>query len=90
MALQPLWALVAFHLPDLFTIGRTPWKSDQLVARPLPKYRTAETQQNTYTPNIHALSGFELTITASGRAKTVHALDCAATVTGGVYLCLYI
>jgi hypothetical protein len=28
--------------------------------------------------------GFELTIPASERAKTVHALDRAATVTGGV------
>jgi hypothetical protein len=27
-------------------------------------------------------AGFEPTITASGRAKTVHALDCSATVTG--------
>jgi hypothetical protein len=29
MALQPLWALAAFQPPDLFTIGRTPWTSDQ-------------------------------------------------------------
>jgi hypothetical protein len=39
MALQPLWALVAFQFLDLFTDGRTPWTSDQLVARPLPKHR---------------------------------------------------
>jgi hypothetical protein len=67
MALQPLWALAAFQFPDLFTIGRTPWTSDQLVARPLPKPRTV---------------GFEPTITVSERVKTVHALDRVATVTG--------
>jgi hypothetical protein len=40
--------------------GRTPWTSDQLVARPLPKHRITQTQKNahthTHTPNIHALS----------------------------------
>jgi hypothetical protein len=50
------WPL--FQSPDLFTIGRTSWTSDQLVARPLPKYRTAQTQnKHIYTANIHALSG---------------------------------
>jgi hypothetical protein len=44
MALQPLWALAAFQFPHLFTIGRTSWTSDQLVARLLPKHRI-----NTYT-----------------------------------------
>jgi hypothetical protein len=30
-----------FEFPDLlFTIGRTPWMSDQLIARPLPKLWT--------------------------------------------------
>jgi hypothetical protein len=39
MALQPLWALASFSVSwsILFTIGRTPWMSDQLIARPLPK-----------------------------------------------------
>jgi hypothetical protein len=44
MALQPLWALTAFQSHNLFTIGRAPWTSDQLVARSLPKYRTAQTE----------------------------------------------
>jgi hypothetical protein len=58
MALRPFWALVPFQFPDLFTIGRTPWTSDQLVTRPLPKQRTAQTQnKHICTPNIHALSG---------------------------------
>jgi hypothetical protein len=48
--------------------------SDQLIARPLP------TQGNTLTsmPRV----GFESTILASKRAKTVHALDHSVTVTG--------
>jgi hypothetical protein len=37
-----------FHFSlDLYTIGRTPWTSDQPVARPLPKYRTAQRKINT-------------------------------------------
>jgi hypothetical protein len=66
------WPL--FQSPDLFTIGRTPWTSDQLLARPLTKHRTAQTQnKHIYT---HQTSipwvGFEPTITASEQAKTVH------------------
>jgi hypothetical protein len=39
------------------TDGRTPWKSDQFVARPLPKRRTTQTQyKRIHTPNTHALS----------------------------------
>jgi hypothetical protein len=33
LALQLLWAMAVFQSPDLFTIGRTPWRSDQLVTR---------------------------------------------------------
>jgi hypothetical protein len=58
MVLQPLWALVSFQFLDLFTTSRTTWTSDQLVTRPLPKHRTAQTQnKHIYTPNIHAVSG---------------------------------
>jgi hypothetical protein len=61
MALQPLWALSAFQSPDLFTIDRTPWTSDQLIARPLPKHRTAQTQNRyIYTPNFRALRGIRI------------------------------
>jgi hypothetical protein len=35
----------------LYTVGRTPWAGDQLVARPLPSHRI-----NAHT-DIHALSG---------------------------------
>jgi hypothetical protein len=45
LALQPPWALAsAFQFHDHFTNGRTPWTSDQLVARPLHKQRTTQTQ----------------------------------------------
>jgi hypothetical protein len=58
ISLQRLWTLAVFHFPDLFTIGRTPWMSNQLVTRFLPKHRTAQTQNNhMYTRNIHTLSG---------------------------------
>jgi hypothetical protein len=57
LAVQPPWALAsAFQFHDHFTDGGTPWTSDQLVARPLPKHRTTQTQ-NKHTPNIHALYG---------------------------------
>jgi hypothetical protein len=71
--------LISQFLDD-FTDGGTPWTSDQLVGRPLPIHRT--TEKHTQTPNNHALIGFEPTILASEQAKTVHALDCSATVTG--------
>jgi hypothetical protein len=59
LALQPPRALAsAFQFHDNFTDGRTPWMSDQLVARPLPKHRTTQTlNKRIHTPNIHVLSG---------------------------------
>jgi hypothetical protein len=44
MALQPLWALAAFQFPNLYTVGRTPWTSDQPVARPLPTQDNPNTE----------------------------------------------
>jgi hypothetical protein len=60
MTLQPFvgpWPLLQFR--NLLHIdGRAPWTSDQPVARPLPTYRTTQTQnKRSHTPNIHALSG---------------------------------
>jgi hypothetical protein len=46
---------------------------DQPVARPLPT-------QNKRTQTSYVLSGFEPTIAAFERTKTVHALDRAASV----------
>jgi hypothetical protein len=73
MALQPFvgpWFLM------FYTINRTPWTSDQPVARPLPTHRTTQTQTSM------SQVGFELTIPLFERAKTVHAIDHAATAIG--------
>jgi hypothetical protein len=64
-----------------YTDGRTPWASDQPVARPLPTRRTTQAQ-NKRTHTAITWVGFELTISAFGRAKTVHVLDRAATLIG--------
>jgi hypothetical protein len=59
MALQPFvgpWPLLQFR--NLFyTVGRTPWASDQPVARPLPTHRTAQTQNKHTHTDKYALSG---------------------------------
>jgi hypothetical protein len=56
---SPPWALAsAFQFHNHFTDGGTPWASDQLVARPLPKHRTTQTQnKRIHISNIHALCG---------------------------------
>jgi hypothetical protein len=66
------------------TVGRSPWTSDQVVARSLPvhKHRITHTQHKHQTSMLEA--GFEPTITASERAKTILALDDSATVAGHV------
>jgi hypothetical protein len=57
LALQPPRASV-FQFYDRFTDGRTPWTSDQPVARPIPKHRTTQTQnKRIHTRNNHAPSG---------------------------------
>jgi hypothetical protein len=39
------WTLaVFFSFLILYTVGRTPWIGDQPVARPLPTYRTTQTE----------------------------------------------
>jgi hypothetical protein len=58
-ALSGPWPLIQFR-NQFFADGRTPWASDQLVASPLPKHRTAQAQnKHIHTPNIHALSGIQ-------------------------------
>jgi hypothetical protein len=63
---------------------------DEPVARPLLTHRTAQTQ-NKRTQTSMPRVGFEPTIPVFERAKTVHALDRAATVNGLLthYLVLY-
>jgi hypothetical protein len=57
--------------------------SDRPVGRTLPKYRTEQHRINAYTHQTSMPEvGFEPTITASVRTKTVPALDRAATVAG--------
>jgi hypothetical protein len=61
-----------FSFLILYTVGRIPGTGYQPVARPLPTYRTTQTSM----PRVR----FEPTIPVLERAKTVHALDRAATV----------
>jgi hypothetical protein len=70
-----------FSFLILHTVGRTPRTGDQPVARPLLTHRTTQTQ-NKRTLTSLPWVGFEPTIPAFERAKTVHALDRAATVIG--------
>jgi hypothetical protein len=67
-----------FSVSIFCTVGRTPWTGDQPVASSLPSHRTAQTQ-NKRTQTSMPQVGFEPTIPVFERAKTVHALDRAAT-----------
>jgi hypothetical protein len=64
-----------------YTVGRTPWKGNQPVARPLPAHRTAQIQNKRAQESIPQV-GFEPTILMFERAKTVHFLDRRATMIG--------
>jgi hypothetical protein len=76
-----------FSFLILYTVGRTPWAEDQPIIKPLPTHKTTQTQKRQISmPRI----GFEPTIPAFGRVKTVHALDRRATVIGVAMLLLYI
>jgi hypothetical protein len=79
------WPL--FQFPNLYTVGRTPWRSDQPVTKPLPTRRSTQTQ-NKRTQTSMPWVGFEPTTPAFEREKTVHALDRAATVIGCAWVCL--
>jgi hypothetical protein len=90
LALQPPWALdphFLFH--DLFTdgrlLGRVISSSQGLYLNTgQHKHRINTYTYQTYMPCM----GFETTIPASERAKTVHNLDRSATVTGNSQNCL--
>jgi hypothetical protein len=71
-----------FSFLILYTAGRTPWTGDQSVARSLPTHRTTQTQNKHTIQTSMPWVGFEPMIPAFERAKTVHALDRAATVIG--------
>jgi hypothetical protein len=78
---HPWNASTHFSFLILYTVGRTPWTSDQPVARPLPKHRTTQTQ-NKCRQTLIPRAGFEPTIPVFERAKTFHVLDRAAPVIG--------
>jgi hypothetical protein len=65
----------------VYTISKTPWMGDQPVARPLPAQRITQTQNKPTQASISRV-GIEPTPPVFERAKTIHALDLAATVIG--------
>jgi hypothetical protein len=67
------WSLLQFPNP-FYTHGRTPWTGDKPVTR--------TTQTQTAMPWV----GFEPTIPAFKRAKTVDILDGAATMIGKIWI----
>jgi hypothetical protein len=71
------WLLFSFLI--FYTVCRTPWTGDQPVSRELPAHRTTQTR-NKRTQTSMPQVRFEPTIPVFERAKTVHALDHAATV----------
>jgi hypothetical protein len=73
------WPL--FQFLNLYTFGKTPWTGDQPITRLVPSHRTTQTQ-NKRTQTVISSVGFEPTIPALERARRVHALDRAGTVTG--------
>jgi hypothetical protein len=76
MALHPFvvpWPLFRFLF--LYVVDRTPWTGDHPVAKPL-------STQNKRTQTSILRVRFEPTIPVFEWAKTVHALDSAATVIG--------
>jgi hypothetical protein len=73
------WPFFSFLI--LYTVGRTPWTGDQPVARPLPAH-IGQLKQSKRIQTSMPWVGFEPMIQAFERAKTVHALDRAATVIG--------
>jgi hypothetical protein len=69
-----------------YTVGRTPWKGGQPVAKLLPAHRTTQTQNKraqTSTPWV----GFEPMIPVFEQVKTAHVLDRMATVIGRILWC---
>jgi hypothetical protein len=76
-----LWPLFSFFI--IYTVGRTPRTGDQPVARPLLAH-TEKPKQNKSTQTSMPPVGFKPTIPVFELAKTVHALDGAATLIGAM------
>jgi hypothetical protein len=75
------WLLFQFLNP--YAVSRTALKGDQLIPRPLAGLRTTPTQNKRTQTSMPRL-GFEPRIRVFEQAKTVHALDRAATLIGCV------
>jgi hypothetical protein len=70
---NPCGPWLLFQFLNLYTVGRTPWRGINPVARPLPTHGTKQTQnkrRQTSMPRV----GLEPTIPVLQRKKTVHAL----------------
>jgi hypothetical protein len=78
-----------FQFPNLYTVCRTPCTGDQPIPRQLPTHRTTQTQ-NKRTHRHPCLE--RETNPVFKRAKTVHALNRAATVIGSTvcYSCIFL
>jgi hypothetical protein len=76
-ALSTFGLFSSFLIP--YTLVRTLWTGDQPVARPLRTHRITETH-NKRTQTAMPRVGYEPTNPVFERAKTIHALDRAATV----------
>jgi hypothetical protein len=69
MALEPFLGLGRFFsVLIVYTVSMTPWTGDQPFTRPLPEYRSAQTQ-NKRTQTSMPQVEFEPTILVSERAK---------------------
>jgi hypothetical protein len=62
-----------FSFVILYTVGRTPWRGDQPVARPLVIHRTAQTHNKRAQTSMSRV-GFEPKMSVFERTETVHAL----------------
>jgi hypothetical protein len=80
MAVRSIFCtLEALQFINLYPVGTTSWTGDQSVARPLPGHITTQIRNKriqTAMPRVR----FEPTIPVLKQAKTVHALDGAATM----------
>jgi hypothetical protein len=75
---NPCGPWLLFQFINLYTVGRTPWRGDQPIARPLRAHRTIQTHKKRTQTSVPR-EGFETTIPMFEREKTVHALDRSAT-----------
>jgi hypothetical protein len=85
MALQPFGLRPLFQLPNHVYTRHDSLDGDQPVANPLPIQRTRQAQNKRTQTSIPRV-GFEPTIPVFQQAKTVNALDRAASLIYLLYL----